>query len=66
MAARSSELADGNWEPVNNKTGFTTGDRVFHQKCGMGNILTIDGNKLLISFDKAGNKKVVSGFVSKP
>jgi DNA helicase-2/ATP-dependent DNA helicase PcrA len=66
MAARRAEPAEGNWEPANNKTDFTTGDRVFHQKFGMGNILTIDGDKLLIAFDKAGHKKVVSGFVSKP
>jgi DNA helicase-2/ATP-dependent DNA helicase PcrA len=66
MAARRAEPAEGNWEPANNKTEFTTGDRVFHQKFGMGNILTIDGDKLLIAFDKAGHKKVVSGFVSKP
>jgi DNA helicase-2/ATP-dependent DNA helicase PcrA len=66
MAARRAEPADGNWEPANNKTEFTIGDRVFHQKFGMGNILTIDGDKLLIAFDKAGHKKVVSGFVNKP
>ncbi len=66
MVARRAEPADGNWEPANNKTEFITGDRVFHQKFGMGNILTIDGDKLLIAFDKAGHKKVVSGFVSKP
>ena len=36
---------------------------VFHQKFGMGNILTIDGDKLLIAFDKLAIK-VVSGFVS--
>ena len=66
MAARRAEPADGNWQPANNKTEFTAGDRVFHQKFGMGNILTIDGDKLLIAFDKAGHKKVVSGFVSKP
>jgi DNA helicase-2/ATP-dependent DNA helicase PcrA len=65
MAVRRAELADGNWEPANNKTELTTGDRVFHQKFGMGNILTIDGDKLLIAFDKAGHKKVVSGFVRK-
>ena len=63
---RRGEPADGNWEPANNKAEFTTGERVFHQKFGMGNILTIDGDKLLIAFDKAGHKKVVSGFVSKP
>ena len=66
MANRRAEGNKGSWEPANNKTEFTTGDRVFHQKFGMGNILTIDGDKLLIAFDKAGEKKVVSGFVSKP
>ncbi len=67
---RASESKDGkvsesNWESVNNGTEFITGDRVFHQKFGMGNILTIDGDKLLIAFDKAGHKKVISGFVSR-
>ncbi|XDZ71277.1 ATP-dependent helicase [Alphaproteobacteria bacterium LSUCC0744] len=66
MEARRVQPAEGGWEPANNKTEFTIGDRVFHQKFGMGNILTIDGDKLLITFDKAGHKKVVSGFVSKP
>jgi len=66
MQARRAEPAEGSWEPANHKTEFCTGDRVFHQKFGMGNILTIDGDKLLIAFDKAGHKKVVSGFVSKP
>jgi hypothetical protein len=32
----------------------------------MGNITHIDGDKLEIAFDKAGSKKVVAGFVSKP
>ena len=66
MVNRRSEGAEGSWEPANNKTEFTTGDRIFHQKFGMGNILAIDGDRLSISFDKAGNKKVVSGFVKKP
>jgi len=40
------------------------GDRVFHQKFGNGNVLSKDGDKLSISFDKAGEKRVVAGFVS--
>jgi hypothetical protein len=32
----------------------------------MGNVVNVEGDKLEISFDKAGHKKVVSGFVSKP
>lgn len=43
---------------------FEVGDRVFHQKFGNGNIANIDGNKLTIDFDKAGQKKVLDGFVN--
>jgi DNA helicase-2/ATP-dependent DNA helicase PcrA len=42
---------------------FTIGDRVFHQKFGNGNVVAIDGNKLTIDFDKAGQKRVLDGFV---
>jgi DNA helicase-2/ATP-dependent DNA helicase PcrA len=44
-------------------SAFSVGDRVFHQKFGNGNIAAIDGNKLTIDFDKAGQKKVLDGFV---
>jgi DNA helicase-2/ATP-dependent DNA helicase PcrA len=44
---------------------FSVGDRVFHQKFGYGRVARIDGNKLTIAFDKAGEKKVVDSFVSK-
>ena len=40
-------------------SAFTLGDRVFHQKFGNGNVTAIDGNKLTIEFDKAGEKRVV-------
>ncbi|MBB6464573.1 DNA helicase-2/ATP-dependent DNA helicase PcrA [Aminobacter lissarensis] len=43
---------------------FSVGDRVFHQKFGNGNIAAIDGNKLTIDFDRAGQKKVLDGFVN--
>ncbi|MCO5069837.1 MAG: UvrD-helicase domain-containing protein [Rhizobiaceae bacterium] len=45
-------------------SAFHIGDRVFHQKFGNGNIASIEGNKLTIDFDKAGQKKVLEGFVS--
>ena len=43
---------------------FVIGDRVFHQKFGYGKIQNIEGDKLQIDFEKAGNKKVVSKFIS--
>jgi DNA helicase II / ATP-dependent DNA helicase PcrA len=46
-------------------SAFTPGDRVFHQKFGNGNVTAIDGNKLTIRFDKAGEKRVVDSFVER-
>ncbi|MBX3576859.1 MAG: UvrD-helicase domain-containing protein [Rhizobiaceae bacterium] len=45
-------------------SAFHVGDRVFHMKFGNGNIAAIDGNKLTIDFDRAGQKKVLDGFVT--
>ncbi len=42
---------------------LSVGQRVFHQKFGMGLIISSDGDKLNINFDKAGEKKVVSSFI---
>ncbi|MFT4118873.1 ATP-dependent helicase [Bradyrhizobium sp.] len=44
---------------------FSLSDRVFHQKFGYGRVTKIDGNKLTIAFDKAGEKKVVDSFVQR-
>jgi DNA helicase-2/ATP-dependent DNA helicase PcrA len=44
---------------------FSIGDRVFHLKFGNGNVTGIDGNKLTIQFDKAGEKRVVDSFVER-
>jgi DNA helicase-2/ATP-dependent DNA helicase PcrA len=42
---------------------FSRGDRVFHQKFGGGTVAAVDGNKLTVDFDKAGQKRVVDSFV---
>lgn len=39
------------------------GARVFHEKFGYGNVLSVEGNKLEIEFEKAGTKRVVDSFV---
>ena len=46
-------------------SAFSIGDRVFHLKFGNGNVTAIDGNKLTIAFDKAGEKRVVDSFVER-
>ncbi|AVT82422.1 ATP-dependent helicase [Rhodopseudomonas palustris] len=47
------------------ESAFSLKDRVFHQKFGYGHVTKIDGNKLTIVFDKAGEKKVVDSFVER-
>jgi DNA helicase-2/ATP-dependent DNA helicase PcrA len=46
-------------------SSFAVGERVFHQKFGNGNVTTVDGNKLTIKFDHAGEKRVVDSFVER-
>jgi DNA helicase II / ATP-dependent DNA helicase PcrA len=44
---------------------YTVGDRVFHLKFGNGNVTHVEGNKLVIQFDKAGEKRVLDSFVER-
>jgi DNA helicase II / ATP-dependent DNA helicase PcrA len=45
------------------ESGYVPGERVFHQKFGYGEVAEVDGNKLIVDFDKAGQKRVVASFV---
>jgi DNA helicase-2/ATP-dependent DNA helicase PcrA len=42
---------------------FRVEDRVFHVKFGPGSVVAVDGNKLTVEFDKAGQKMVLDSFV---
>jgi len=42
---------------------FAPGSRVFHQKFGYGTVRAVDRDRLEVSFDQAGAKKVLDGFV---
>jgi DNA helicase-2/ATP-dependent DNA helicase PcrA len=42
---------------------FTRGERVFHQKFGYGRVVSVEGAKLTVAFDKAGEKRVIDSFV---
>ena len=46
-------------------SAFSIGDRVFHIKFGNGDVIAVEGNKLTIAFDKAGEKRVVDSFVQR-
>ncbi len=45
------------------QSGFSLGQRVFHQKFGYGRIQLIEGNKLEVAFEKSSTKKVMDSFV---
>jgi len=44
---------------------YRRGDRVFHLKFGYGAVTAVEGNKLTVAFEKAGEKKVIDSFVEK-
>jgi DNA helicase-2/ATP-dependent DNA helicase PcrA len=44
---------------------YSRGDRVFHVKFGYGKVTRVEGNKLSVEFDKAGEKKVIDSFVER-
>ncbi|HEX6859891.1 MAG TPA: UvrD-helicase domain-containing protein [Caulobacteraceae bacterium] len=44
---------------------YQRGDRVFHIKFGYGHVRAIEGNKLTVAFDKAGEKRVIDSFVER-
>jgi DNA helicase-2/ATP-dependent DNA helicase PcrA len=75
---RAHNATTAGWKPVlestakvistsdaNKGSDYKRGDRVFHQKFGYGHITLVDGAKLSVSFDKAGDKKVIDTFVEK-
>jgi len=44
---------------------FAVGTRIFHQKFGYGRIRAVNGSHLDISFEKAGDKKLLADYVEK-
>ena len=46
-------------------SAYAPGDRVFHQKFGYGRVMGVEGNKLSVTFEVAGEKKVIDSFVSR-
>jgi DNA helicase-2/ATP-dependent DNA helicase PcrA len=52
-------------DPSAGKSGYARGARVFHIKFGYGIVTMVEGNKLTVSFDKAGEKRVIDSFLEK-
>ena len=45
-------------------SGFTVGQRVFHDKFGYGKVKLAEGTKLTVDFEHTGMKKVISTFLT--
>ena len=64
---REGQVIDGRAEAVewdaDPAVAFTAGDRVFHQKFGYGHVAAVDGQRLVIDFEKSGTKKVIGSFL---
>lgn len=65
---RSGPLIEGTLVAASSgpSSAFAIGERVFHLKFGYGTVREVDGNKLTVDFEKAGEKRVVDSFLSKP
>jgi len=50
---------------VQSGAGPSGGRGGFPRKFGYGRVVQVDGNKLTVDFDKAGQKKVVDSFVER-
>jgi len=44
---------------------YKRGERVFHQKFGYGLVKAVEGNKLTVAFEQAGEKKVIDTFLER-
>lgn len=63
---KSSGSIYGNDTPSfsKSKTSKRCGKRIFHEKFGFGTVLSDEGEKLDVAFDRHGRKKILARFVS--
>ena len=52
-------------DPNAGSGAYRAGDRVFHIKFGGGDVRLVEGNKLTVTFDNAGEKRVLESFVER-
>ena len=60
VEARTSAISLGN----KGRSDLAIGMRVFHEKFGYGTIDDIEGNKLVVDFEHAGQKRMLDSFVT--
>ncbi|MCS6931627.1 MAG: UvrD-helicase domain-containing protein [Acetobacteraceae bacterium] len=68
VARKPRVIEPGAWEVAARPARaepIPVGARVFHQKFGYGTVTAVDQNRLDVSFDKAGDKRVLDSFVER-
>ena len=67
LVARRTRVIEAWEQPARpaREAAIPVGSRVFHQKFGYGTVKAADDDKLDITFDKAGEKRVLDRFVEK-
>jgi DNA helicase-2/ATP-dependent DNA helicase PcrA len=68
VARRPRVIEQGAWEVAPRPAQaapIPVGARVFHQKFGYGTVMAVEQNRLDVRFDKAGDKRVLDGFVER-
>ncbi|WP_246022273.1 ATP-dependent helicase [Pararhodobacter zhoushanensis] len=60
VAPAAPKALRGSAEP---SVHFSAGERVFNKKFGTGTIIAVDGDKLAVAFDQAGEKHILSQYV---
>jgi ATP-dependent DNA helicase UvrD/PcrA len=65
LLVASTAVAPRRGVELRKKGGFSVGDRVFSQKFGYGTVTEVDDSRLAVSFDLAGDKKVMDAFVER-
>jgi DNA helicase-2/ATP-dependent DNA helicase PcrA len=69
MQARAAEaapraLASPGFRPTGDGPVFRAGERVRHDRFGTGTVLSVDGDKLGVAFDRAGEKHIIARFLT--
>ena len=70
VRGQRAPVLDGTFDPISHTDrsshSFEVGDRVFHDKFGYGHVTKIEGERLSVEFDHAGQKNIVASFLKDP
>lgn len=60
----SSSYLNQELQPKQNSDEYSIGKRIFHQKFGYGTVISSEGSKITINFEKTGTKTIMKTFIT--